>query len=96
MAARPAKPVNDGDGYCFNMTKLNLYQCLSVARPYYEDMYCLGLHAMADTGKCVISSIGAPGPAAPMTSAMITAAMPVSAAATSGAGEILPRPPLNQ
>ncbi len=78
--------VNDGDGFCFNMSKLNLYQCLSVARPYYEDMYCLGLHAMADTGKCVKSSIGAPGAAAaPTTPSMTTAASPVAANAAAGA-----------
>jgi hypothetical protein len=57
--------VNDGDGYCFNMSKLNLYQCLSVARPYYEDIYCLGLHALDDTADCVSSEIGHPSPAAP-------------------------------
>lgn len=65
--------VNDNDGYCFNMSKLNLYQCLSVARPYYEDIYCLGLHAMGDTGKCVASEIGHPQPE--------SAALPVIAAA---------------
>ncbi len=52
--------VNDGDGFCFNMSKLNLYQCLSVARPYYEDVYCLGLHAMADTGRCVKGALEPP------------------------------------
>ena len=57
--------VNDNDGYCFTMSKLNLYQCLSVARPYYEDIYCLGLHIMDDTGMCVSSSIGHPQPEAP-------------------------------
>ena len=68
--------VNDTDGYCFNMAKLNLYQCLSVARPYYEDMYCLGLHIMDDTGHCVAGQIGHPEPAAPAP--LIAAAMPVS------------------
>lgn len=51
--------VNDGDGFCFNLSKLNLYQCLSVAKPYYEDMFCLGVHAMMDTGQCVMSAVGA-------------------------------------
>ena len=57
--------VNDNDGYCFNMAKLNLYQCLAVARPYYEDIFCLGLHVLSDTGQCVASSIGHPQPVAP-------------------------------
>ena len=89
--------VNDGDGFCFNMSKLNLYQCLSVARPYYEDMYCLGLHAMADTGRCVMSSVGPPGPVAPNSGPLIAAAMPAGAVATNtGAGTDLPAPPLRQ
>lgn len=56
--------ADNQDGFCFNMSKLNLYQCISVAKPYYEDMYCLGLHVMTDTGQCVMNSAGgAPGSA---------------------------------
>lgn len=56
--------VDNQDGFCFNMSKLNLYQCISVAKPFYEDMYCLGLHVMTDTGQCVMNSAGgAPGSA---------------------------------
>jgi len=43
-------------GMCMNMSKLNLYQCLAVARPHYEDVFCLGQHAMMDTGRCLIKS----------------------------------------
>jgi len=73
--------VNDNDGYCFNMAKLNLYQCLSVARPYYEDIFCLGLHVMSDTGQCVASSIGHPQPAAitpPMIATVTAEASPTA------------------
>jgi hypothetical protein len=56
--------TSDPDSYCFNMSKLNLYQCLSVAKPYYEDIYCLGLHAMGDIGRCVMSSVGQAEPIA--------------------------------
>jgi hypothetical protein len=38
---------------CLRMAKLNLYQCMAVAGPQYEDIFCLGQHAMADTGQCV-------------------------------------------
>ena len=48
--------------YCLNMAKLNLYECLSVSRPYYEDVFCLGQHAMMDTGTCVIKAAGSPTP----------------------------------
>ncbi len=74
--------VNDGDGFCFNMAKLNLYQCLSVARPYYENVYCLGLHGMGDMGRCVMSSM-APASAgeAPVAASVVAAASPAAAAA---------------
>ena len=47
---------------CMNLSKLNLYQCLAVARPHYEDVFCLGQHAMMDTGRCVIRASGMPEP----------------------------------
>ena len=75
--------VNDNDGYCFNMARLNLYQCLSVARPYYEDIYCLGLHVLSDNGQCVASSIGHPSPAAALAP-VIAAVTPVSQTASDG------------
>jgi len=40
---------------CLKMAKLNLFQCLSVAGPEYEDVYCMGQHAVLDTGQCVAS-----------------------------------------
>ncbi len=43
---------NDGEK-CLNMSKLNLYQCLAVAKPYYEDVFCLGQHILMDTGQCL-------------------------------------------
>jgi hypothetical protein len=47
---------------CLNTAKLNLYQCLAVARPHYEDVFCLGQHIMSDTGQCVMIASGAPMP----------------------------------
>ena len=38
---------------CLKTAKLNLNQCLSVAGPHYEDVYCAGRHGVSDTGKCV-------------------------------------------
>lgn len=54
--------VEPNVGMCMNMSKLNLYQCLAVARPHYEDVFCLGQHAMMDTGRCVIRAAGLPEP----------------------------------
>ena len=49
-------------GMCATTSKLNLYQCLAVARPNYEDVFCLGQHAMMDTGRCMIRAAGLPEP----------------------------------
>ena len=41
---------------CLRRAKLNFHQCLAAAGTHYEDIYCLGLHAMADPGQCVIDA----------------------------------------
>lgn len=41
---------------CLRVAKLNLYQCLASAGPYYEDIYCLGAHAMIEPGQCVAAA----------------------------------------
>ncbi len=46
------------NGFCLNLAKLNLYQCLSVAKPYYEDVFCLGQHILIDTAQCVAKGAG--------------------------------------
>ena len=52
-------------GYCLKMAKLNLYQCLAVSKPHYEDVFCLGQHIMIDTGACMIKASGAVMPPEP-------------------------------
>ena len=44
---------------CLRMSKLNLYQCMAAAGPEYEDIFCLGQHAMADTSQCVLDTLPA-------------------------------------
>lgn len=44
---------DQGDASCLSLSKLNLYQCLAVAKPHYEDVFCLGQHGLMDTGRCV-------------------------------------------
>lgn len=44
---------------CLAMSKLNLYQCLAVSKPHYEDVFCLGQHALIDTGSCLVRGAGA-------------------------------------
>jgi hypothetical protein len=38
---------------CLRLAKLNLYQCLASSGPQYEDIYCLGQHALIEPGQCV-------------------------------------------
>jgi hypothetical protein len=50
-------------GNCLSHAKLDLYQCLAVAKPHYEDVFCLGQHAIMDAGVCLLKSTGAELPA---------------------------------
>jgi hypothetical protein len=50
---------------CLHIAKLNLNQCLAVARPNYEDVFCAGQHAMMDTGACMVRNAGLSLPAEP-------------------------------
>jgi hypothetical protein len=42
---------------CLHDAKLDLYECLAVAKPHYEDVFCLGQHVLADTGACIVKSV---------------------------------------
>ena len=58
---------------CLRIAKLNLYQCLASAGPQYEDIFCLGQHAMIDPGQCVADAARAPAPThTPITQASWT------------------------
>ena len=66
--------LNDPNaGFCMNMAKLNLNQCLSVAKPFYEDVFCLGQHILIDTGQCIAKGAG-------------QSAVPVASTIASGGG----------
>jgi hypothetical protein len=45
---------------CLRWAKLNFHQCLAAAGTHYEDIYCLGVHAMAEPGQCVVEATRAP------------------------------------
>lgn len=63
MQALITDPATDS---CLNMSKLNLYQCLAVSKPNYEDVFCLGQHILMDTGACLIRASGAAMPIEPL------------------------------
>ena len=73
----PIMAVPNAD-QCLNMSKLNLYQCLAVARPHYEDVFCLGQHVLKDTGACLMKGVGLAEPVPPPP-----AALPVTQVSTS-------------
>jgi hypothetical protein len=66
--------------FCLNMAKLNVYQCLSVAKPYYEDVFCLGQHILLDTAQCVAKVAGVVTPVAVAAVAPPPAPAPVTRA----------------
>ena len=88
-AAVQAVETEPTGGACLNLAKLNLYQCLAVAVPWYEDIFCLGEHALGETARCIsnesasaaqIQQAEAPPPGAMMAPASATAvSIPVSA-----------------
>ncbi len=45
------------DADCLAMARLNLNQCLAVAGPQYEDVFCLGRHAVGETAQCLVSAV---------------------------------------
>jgi hypothetical protein len=67
---------------CLNMSKLNLYQCLAVAKPHYEDVFCLGQHVLEDTGHCLMKGVGAQEPVDPRAQAAADAALLKASTAT--------------
>jgi hypothetical protein len=54
---------------CLRIAKLNLYQCLASAGPQYEDIFCLGEHAMIEPAHCVADAAHAPAARSPITRA---------------------------
>jgi hypothetical protein len=56
---------DDDAAACLGEAKLNFHQCLAVARPNYEDVFCLGQHAMMDTGACMARAAGYEPPPEP-------------------------------
>ncbi len=71
-----------GASTCLQMAKLNLYQCLAVSKPHYEDVFCLGQHILADTGQCVIrgAQVAVYVPPAPVALTPVADTQPVKKA----------------
>ena len=78
---------------CLNLSKLNLYQCLAVARPHYEDVFCLGQHILMDTGKCLMKGAGVTDPTEEQAVALAAEAVVARAASTTARPYSPPPPP---
>jgi len=61
---------------CLKMAKLNFYQCMAVAGPQYEDLFCAGQHGLMDTGGCMISAADDTSGIAPMAAIRTADAQP--------------------
>ena len=97
-AAVQAIETEPTGGACLNLSKLNLYQCLAVAVPWYEDIFCLGEHALGETAQCISKDAASPSQiqqaeAVPAASALtpataiaapVAATIPVATASMAG------------
>jgi hypothetical protein len=74
---------------CYNLAKLNLFQCLAVAGPRYEDVFCLAEHGLKETASCVTASTHARWKGEAWESGRVAALtpIPVVAAADKDPGE---------
>lgn len=57
--------TDDDAAACLGAAKRNFHQCLAVAKPNYEDMFCMGQHALIDTGACMAEAAGVALPPEP-------------------------------
>jgi hypothetical protein len=46
-----------------------------VAKPHYEDVFCLGQHVLVDTGQCLMKFVGVTPPVDPREQAAAEAAL---------------------
>jgi hypothetical protein len=65
---------------CMRMAKLNLFQCMAVAGPHYEDVFCISQHAMLEAGQCLAAAAGAEADAGPLRTAGL--AIPIAGGRT--------------
>jgi len=50
---------------CLERAKRDLFQCLAVAKPNYEDIFCMGQHEMEDPAVCLAQSVAVDVPLPP-------------------------------
>ena len=56
--------LNEDDvTFCLNLAKLDFFQCLAGGHERFDDLFCIGEHAMTETGRCIVKAAGSPTPA---------------------------------
>jgi hypothetical protein len=84
--------LNDpDDAECLKMAKLNDLQCLAVAGPHYENLFCLGNHGMMETGRCIVSAAGGAQDALLTETDPRSVGVPVAMGASADTGQGLER-----
>ncbi len=73
-----------GNQFCFDLSKLNLFQCLAASRPSYEDMFCIGRHIVRDLATCAGGAVG-PAPAQSLAAVLPPGVTPGAAPAATTA-----------
>lgn len=79
--------------YCLRMSKLNLYQCLAVAKPHYEDVFCLGQHILMDAGQCITKVSGTSQPLPEWRRGLIASTPTAASSAATAAATAPPASP---
>jgi hypothetical protein len=57
--------ADENTSSCLGSAKRYFHECLAVAKPNYEDVFCIGEHGLKDTGACLASAAGAEVPPEP-------------------------------
>jgi hypothetical protein len=57
--------VDEDATACLGGAKRYFHECLAVAKPNYEDVFCIGEHGMQDTGACLVKAVGMAVPPEP-------------------------------
>ena len=70
------------DPHCVERARRTLIECLAVAGPQYEHLFCLGRHAMMDVGQCFVSASGMTEDAALPEEARQSVMVPVALVST--------------
>jgi hypothetical protein len=57
--------ADDNTASCLGSAKRYFHECLAVAKPNYEDVFCIGEHGLKDTAACLVTAAGVELPPEP-------------------------------